>query len=305
MTAESEQKQCPPADGLFGWTAGPVEGRAVVFGVPSDTGNGAESGARHGPEAIRQASGKMDAASVDGVDLGDIDGLHESDWSDAIVRIQTFVDELSLRRGLPVMLGGDHSVSYAAIAALSAHQRVNIVWFDAHTDCCAWPGGSWHNHKQVLRRCASLPGIGTVLQVGHRGITYHDERRLLPNLQVVTAQQALTLDSQALVNLLPDNESVYISIDIDVIDPYSAPGTGHPVPGGMSAHAVATLAAAIARQRPVAGMDLTEVNPLLDVAEGTASIAAGILRQVLCSWAAAVAEKEIVRAIPVMPEVEH
>lgn len=276
--------------GLFGWsrdvdTIGPG---IVALGVPSDVGNGAGSGARLGPAAIRAASLALAAPALQALDLGDVRQLDEMDWSDAIQRIEMIVGTVIDAGGLPLMLGGDHSVSYSAIAAIARRQRVNIVWLDAHTDCCAWQGGATHNHKQVLRRCASLPGVGRIVQVGHRGITYHDERQQVPALQVVPARQAQTLQAEALLDLLPAAEPVYLSVDIDVLDPQLAPGTGHPVPGGLDVGTVCRLAAAIARCRPLAGLDLTEVNPLLDINGSTAMAAATVL-------------DSVVRALPQQP----
>lgn len=265
--------------GLFGWPggAGSICGGLAAFGVPSDVGNGAGSGARFGPAAIRAVSHALPAARLRACDLGDMQGLDEMDWSDAIQRIETLIGVLVDAGVLPLMLGGDHSVSYSAVAALACRQRVNIVWFDAHTDCCTWQGGAWHNHKQVLRRCASLPGVGRIVQVGHRGITYHDERHQVPALLVVSAEQARSLQPEDLLDLLPEDEAVYLSVDIDVLDPQLAPGTGHPVRGGLDVRTVAGLAAAIARHRPLAGLDLTEVNPLLDIDGSTARAAAHVL----------------------------
>ncbi|MNU58216.1 Proclavaminate amidinohydrolase [compost metagenome] len=278
------------SSGLFGWTrdAGTIDPGFVVFGVPSDVGNGAGSGARLGPAAIRAASLALPPPAVQALDLGDVQGLDEMDWSDAIQRIEMIVGAVIGTGGLPLMLGGDHSVSYSAIAAIARRHRVNIVWFDAHTDCCAWEGGARHNHKQVLRRCASLPGVGRIVQVGHRGITYHDERQQVPALHVVPAKQARTLQMDALLDLLPATEPVYLSVDIDVLDPQLAPGTGHPVPGGLDVRTVCGLAAAIMRHRPLAGLDLTEVNPLLDINGSTAMAAATVL-------------DAVVRALPQQP----
>lgn len=277
---------------LFGWPSAkerPLAGGIEVLGVPSDSGNGIASGARFGPEAIRRASLKLRPNAI-GIDHGDIDGVHGYDWADVLEQTERAVEGIAKRKSLPIVLGGDHAISYAAVAALRGHRPLNIVWFDAHTDFCAWPGGRWHNHKQVLRRIAGLEHVGRILQIGHRGITYSDETRRSEKMTVVTAGAAPRLQAQSILDCLPPGQPVYISVDIDAVDPRWAPGTGHPVPGGLSAMLLSDLARTVASNRHVAGLDVMEVNPLLDHQDITSAAAAGIV-------------SEIVSALPVRDEI--
>jgi agmatinase len=268
---------------LFGWPAATDQAREAaieVVGVPSDSGNSIASGARFGPTAIRTASlaFRPDAA---GIDHGDIGNVHGCDWEDVVSQVEEAVEAIVRRGSRPIVLGGDHAISYAAVAAIRYRHPLNIVWFDAHTDFCAWQEASWHNHKQVLRRIAGLDHIGRILQIGHRGMTYSDEARRFDRMKVVTAGAAGSSPAEAVLEHLPPGEPVYISIDIDAVDPRWAPGTGHPVPGGLSVARLAELARLIAARRDVVGVDLMEVNPLLDHRDMTSAAAAAILAELV------------------------
>lgn len=264
---------------LFGWP-GPGAGRGLatfeVLGVPSDFGNGIASGSRYAPAAIRAASIDMPCAAT-GVDHGDVGADRRGDWPDVLVAVERAAADVIARGGRPAVLGGDHAISYAAVAAARRHPVLNIVWFDAHTDYCRLPPEGWHNHKQVLRRIAALEHVGRIVQIGHRGMTYFDESAQFTRLSVIPARAAPALSPGELLAALPADQPVYLSIDIDVLDPLTAPGTGHPVPGGLSLACLTELACAVVAHRDVVGLDLMEVNPMLDVDGRTSRAGAAIL----------------------------
>jgi agmatinase len=266
---------------LFGWPGSGDQaprGTIEVVGVPSDSGNSIASGARFGPEAIRRASLALrpDAA---GIDHGDVGQVHGCDWEDVLEQVQATVEAIIRRGSRPIIVGGDHAISYAGVAALRERGPLNIVWFDAHTDFCSWREASWHNHKQVLRRIAGLDHVGRIVQIGHRGITYCDEAERFERITVVTAGEARQSPAEAILERLPPDEPIYMSIDIDALDPRWAPGTGHPVPGGLSVARLSELARVIASNRDIAGLDMMEVNPLLDHQGMTSAAAAAILAE--------------------------
>jgi agmatinase len=274
----------PPASGLFGWPcASPADaapGTIEVLGVPSDAGNSIASGARFGPEAIRRASLGLTLPGIHGIDRGDLGAAQAGDWSDTLIDIERVVEEIVARNGLPVVLGGDHAISFAAVAAQRSRGPISVVWFDAHTDLCEWPGGGWHNHKQVLRRIAGVAHVERIVQIGHRGLTYSDESTRCDRMTLFTSRQASDLAPGAILDCLPADRSVYISVDIDAVDPRAAPGTGHPVPGGLSVARLSALAGLIASRRRLCGIDVMEVNPLLDRNAMTSAAAAQILASI-------------------------
>lgn len=264
---------------LFAWpiaTPDPKGNTIEVIGVRSDAGNSIASGARLGPQAIRRASLNLHP-EASGIDHGDIEGPQD----DVLQRLEEAVEAIARRESVPLILGGDHAISYAPVAALRKRQLLNILWFDAHTDFCAWPNESWHNHKQVLRRIASLSNVGKIVQVGHRGITYFDEASRYSRITVIPAGVAARTGADAVLEQLPADEPLYMSIDIDALDPRWAAGTGHPVPGGLSVAQLADWARAIASRREIAGLDLMEVNPLLDRQDRTSAAAAAILAEIV------------------------
>ena len=265
----------------------------AIVGAPMDDLVSDRPGARLAPRAIRGASSPPGPHLEVGVDA--FAALRIVDFGDAPVipadpgvshaAIEATVGQVMAAGALPVVLGGDHAISYASIAGLHARGPLNVVWFDAHTDFCAWSGGESHNHKQVLRRISGLAHLGRIVQIGHRGMTYLDESRLSDKMMVVTAAAAATLRSETLLEFLRPDQSVYISVDIDAVDPNAAPGTGHPVPGGLSPALLIELAGLVMSNRHVVGLDLMEVNPLLDCGNLTSAVGANILLQLVSALA--------------------
>jgi agmatinase len=268
---------------LFGWpsaSTGADSARYGVIGVPSDHGNGVSRGAAQAPAAIRRAAARLAPPRQTGIDLGDLVGCHAQDHSTVLARLAEQVEQMS-RRGLrPLMIGGDHSLTYAPVSVLQRQGDVGVVWFDAHTDFSPWSAGQGHSHKQVLRRIEALPGVARVLQVGYRGLTIGDERYLGPTSTVVTTAQARALDAAALLRLMSPGLRWYLSIDIDALDPFHAPGTSAPVPDGLEPAWLRRAVEAMVGHRDVVGADVVEVNPRRDVNGMTSAIAAELLRTI-------------------------
>lgn len=266
---------------LFGWPTheeritGP--GRFRVLGVPSDHGNGVSRGAALGPSTIRRLSHHLTTPLPAGCDGGDIAvpaGLSVGGLLERVYHAVTACLEDGHR---PLVIGGDHSLSFAPIDALQQRHPVGVVWFDAHTDFSPWQGTRGHSHKQVLRRVETLPGVKHIVQVGYRGFTAGDETCLGNKAQVITTAEAAQMHVSALLDRMDRDLPWYISIDIDVVDPFRAPGTSAPVPGGLMPARLVELVAAIARHRQVCGADVVEVNPRLDVEDMTSAVAASVL----------------------------
>ena len=272
---------------LFGWPerqlALPKAGTLCVVGAPTDHGNVISRGAAHGPAAIRRASlnlaappleGGTSATSIVGLPRpGDVHGPHRR-------RDSGICD-----RGLcPLILGGDHSITYAPVSMLQRSRDLCLIWFDAHTDFSPWSGQTFHNHKQVLRRISKLDGVSRIVQIGYRGITGGDERSLGAKSAVVTTACARMLDEQALLALVPRDLPCYISIDIDVVDPFWAPGTSAPVPDGLLPQQVKSMLQTLVRNREIVGADLVEVNPAFDREAATSLVAADLIHGIAEHW---------------------
>ena len=273
---------------LFRWQdprhAAPRTGDLCALGAPTDHGNVVSRGAAHGPAAIRRASVQRAALPSEGWDIGDVDRSDSPDWQPYLHRIGD-ATRMVRRLGLvPLLLGGDHSVTYAPVSVILEEHDLCLIWLDAHTDFSPWSGQDHHNHKQVLRRISTLPGIRNIVQIGYRGITLGDERSLGKGSQVVTSAHVRRLSARELLAFVPSDLPCYVSIDIDVVDPACAPGTSAPVPGGLLPAQIAAFLALLARHRKIAGIDLTELNPLLDPGGGSAAVAAGLIAGLVDHW---------------------
>ncbi len=287
-TTEALGTTGPIQGSLFGWPGGDAwtagEAGLCAIGVPTDHGNGISRGAARGPRAVRLASAGVAPPKVGGFDLGD---ATRADFRNPDRLTRLFADIFGWMRGRdlsPLILGGDHSITYAAVCAMQEARELCLVWFDAHTDFSPWTPGEPHDHKQVLRRTATLAGVARIVQIGYRGITAGDERCLGAEAVVVTTGDARRLDAAALLDLIPAGLPCYISIDVDVIDPFYAPGTSAPVPDGLLPYQVADLLGALVVNREVVGVDLVEVNPVFDGDARTSLVAAELLRSVADRW---------------------
>jgi agmatinase len=273
---------------LFGWPdprRAPLAGEALcAFGAPTDQGNSVARGAACGPAAMRRASRTLSPPQPGGRDWGDVDRSDAPDLETYLDRVAAATHAIRAQGLCPLLLGGDHSVTYAPVSALQRARDLCLVWFDAHTDFSPWDGGTFHNHKQVLRRISKLVGVKRIVQIGYRGITGGDERALGARATVVTTAEARRLDPDALLALVPPELPCYISIDIDVIDPLWAPGTSAPVPDGLPPHMVKTMAETLVRHREIAGIDLVEVNPVLDRDGATVRVAADLIHGIAAQW---------------------
>lgn len=258
--------------------------RLCVVGAPTDQGNAISKGTSLGAEAIRYASLNLAPPQVSGFDWGDVekeDGIDLAAFLNRLAETAASIFDRNLR---PLILGGDHSITFAPVSKLQQSRAICVIWFDAHTDFSPWSGRGGHNHKQVMRRISEMDGVRRIIQIGYRGITTGDERRLGPKIFVITSEHARVLDAQALLTLVPNDMPCYISIDIDVIDPQWAPGTSALVPDGLSPKEVCKLLRAVVQNRLVAGVDLVEVNPNLDMQSATSHLAARLLHELADSW---------------------
>ncbi len=263
---------------FFGSSRDDTNAPVAIFGVPYDLGNPVAPGAREAPARIRRrAKGLEPCADV--VDLGDLRFDYGENPAMIFDRLGGAVEILAESGTFALGVGGDHSISYSLVAPLQRREEIAVVWLDAHTDYNAWSGRGAHDHKQVLRRIADLPGVRRVVVAGHRGFTPGNELELGEPARVLRAADLRSGGPEALLDELPAELPCYLSVDIDVLDPAYAPATSTPVPGGLAPAELEEILAALLRERQVRGMDLVEVNPSRDVDDRTVDFAAGFLRQ--------------------------
>jgi agmatinase len=283
------------------WITDPAEIRArevdvAIIGAPFDDAVSHRPGARFGPRAIREAqytSGSINSLQLDVepfelltvVDAGDANIVPS--WIDrAHAMIYRKVREVAATGAIPIILGGDHSITWpsaTAIADVRGPRSIGIVHFDAHADTAADDWGVLAGHGTPMRRLIESGAVAgrNFVQVGLRGywppvetfkwmeaqgMRYHFMREIEERgIEAVVAD--------AIAEALDGPDLIYLSLDIDVIDPGMAPGTGTPEPGGLLTREVLRAIRQLVGAVDLAGMDIVEVSPPYDHAETTAMAA--------------------------------
>lgn len=277
---------------------------AVILGIPYDEGTTNLSGARLGPRAIREASTQY-AFYKRGRGYHDLEGdrpmlaaLELRDGGDVEViptaqertfaRVGEGVQALSSRGILPVCLGGDHSVSFPIVRALadraSEGAPLYVVQVDAHLDFVDRLDGADRTHASPMRRIAELPGVRGWAQIGARSIvSTGDDLRAARAFWTHMVPGHRVAAGLLEVPPPPPGTLLYLTFDIDALDPAVAPGTGFPEPGGLDFREAAAVIRRVGSWGPLVGMDLVEVNPLLDPSRRTALTAARLLLEALAA----------------------
>ncbi len=254
-----------------------------LIGLPTDSNSSFERGAAGGPAAVRKAlwsdrgnmsceNGMEIGVDVTLTDKGDL-GLGDLDVAADDEIIKMAVGNSAAMGAVPMLLGGDHSVTFPVIEALAAqHGPVHILHFDAHPDLYDDFEGNPRSHASPFSRIMEAGLAASLTQVGIRTLTRHSRdqaERFGVNI--------IPMASFCADNVLPISGPLYISIDLDGIDPSEAPGVAHPEPGGIT---VRELLFILNRQTaPIIGADIVELNPVRDVNDVTAILAAKLVRE--------------------------
>jgi len=271
----------------------------AVVGVPYDGAVTNRPGARHGPREVRSASSMMRAihpvTRVDPFELrrvcdgGDVPFTQLYDVEAVHSEIAAYFSDLVEAAVLPLAVGGDHSITLPILRALAADSPVGLVHVDAHTDTWDEFMGSRYSHGAPFRRAVEegLIDPGRTVQIGIRGaqnftegwdysestgmrvLFMHDVTRL--GIEQVAAEARRVVGA----------EPVYLSFDIDSLDPAFAPGTGTPEVGGLTTVEALTLLRSL-RGLDLVGADVVEVAPPFDPSGNTALVAATLAYEVLC-----------------------
>ena len=275
----------------------------AVLGVPFDSGVSYRPGARFGPSHIRESSRLLRPynpalqvpvfASQQVADAGDL-AVNPFSIGDAIAAIERGARALLERTRFVLMLGGDHTVALPMLRAVSAvHGPVAVVHFDAHLDTWDTYFGAAYTHGTPFRRAAEeglLDRTGC-LHVGIRGPLYSDaDLRQDSELgfQVIPAPDVDQIGVTGMVERIQQrvgDRPVYVSVDIDVLDPAHAPGTGTPEAGGLSSRELLATLRSFA-QLNLVGADIVEVAPAYDHAQITGIAAAHVGYEILSALAA-------------------
>ena len=256
---------------------------AVITGVPYDATSTFRSGSALGPQAIRWASQSIetyspilrrDLETVPFLDRGDLemDTLEPEVMVGAVRRVVA----AGHRDTLTVLLGGEHTVSLGAVQALSErYPDLAVVQLDAHTDLRDVYDDRRISHATVMRRIVEHVAPDRIVALGIRAGT-REEFGLAERYRTLSSLLSVTSTVWAWLQDRP----VYVSLDIDVVDPSDAPGTGNPEPEGITARDLLAFVRRLGDLR-VVGLDLVEVAPPYDPSGRTAVLAATVIRESL------------------------
>jgi agmatinase len=269
---------------------GSLDADVAVLGAPTDEGSPFMPGSRFGPRAIREHSLRfvtdppgyfdpqerrryLEHEMREGrmVDVGDADILPTN-------VIQTFDNITSLTasvlkaEALPVVLGGDHSITYPVVRAFE--RPLHVVHFDAHIDYMPFVHGLEFTNQHAFRHIRMMPNVRSLTQVGIRSIRGSQvmlEDTLRDRNRLITMEEFRDGGHEDFLAPLPEDEACYVSIDIDVLDLPLVPGCVSAEPNGMQYAELRGALFSLAEHADVVGFDLVEVNPQLDVGTGITS----------------------------------
>ncbi|MGI9413898.1 MAG: agmatinase [Hyphomicrobiales bacterium] len=276
----------------------PAHADIVMVGVPFDGGVTNRPGARHGPRELRNQSSLMrmihpatranpyDQCRIG--DLGDVDFPEVYNLDACVDRIHDFYVAVREAGAVPLTAGGDHCISYPIVKAMAAGEPVGLVHIDAHTDTWDTFGGSKFMHGTPFRRAVEAGAIDPerTIQIGIRGAQNSDEGWVYSR---DAGMRVMFMDEVAELNMMDVADEareivgggrVYLSFDIDALDPSHAPGTGTPESGGFTSREAITLLRGL-RGLDFIGADLVEVSPPFDVGGLTALNGATLMYELL------------------------
>lgn len=264
------------------------------LGVPWDVAVGYRPGARFAPQAVRNASLRY-ALTPEGyyhpqhgyrlrglalVDAGDVD-VPTLETELAFERITESARELRRRVALPLFVGGDHSVSFPLLRAFNDVPDLHVVQLDAHLDFTDTRNGTRYSNSSPFRRAVeTLPNLVHITTIGLRGVRFDPEA--IRSAQARGHTLVFRDDLRQSDPLpLPQGKPLYLSLDVDVIDPALFPATGSPEPDGLSFYETVSLLWQVIERNTLVGVDLVEMAPALDPTGTSALVAVRLLLEVL------------------------
>jgi agmatinase len=282
----------------------------VIVGAPIDSGTSHRSGAKFGPQAIRggdylphDASRPHLALRTDGlkdlkvVDAGDL-MMPGGDLVASLAILREATEKISRSGAIPVILGGDHSIASADVAGIANHRghgKISMIHFDAHADTGEDQFGALVGHGTPMRRLIEEGYVrgDRFLQLGLRGywpdhVTLawmRDQGMRSYEMTEIHHRGLNTVLDESFITLQDGCDGVFLSVDIDVVDPGMAPGTGTPEPGGMTSRELLEAVRRICLELPVVGIDVVEVAPPFDSADITAILANRVVLEALSAIA--------------------
>jgi agmatinase len=248
----------------------------AVVGVPFDEGTWNAPGTRYGPRELREGTAMYKMCDltlgfyyIDGdrvilkgkhwADVGDVETWPTvpTQTNDSITRT---IRAILAKKAFPVVLGGDHSITFPVLRAYDV--PLTLIHFDAHLD--TWTGAPGNlDHASWVNRAAKLPNVKNIIQIGMRGLANDFEamdnvRKI--NSTIITSEQIHRRGVEWALSQIPKSENIYVTVDVDVLDPAVAPGTGTLEPGGLSFFQLDDLLTGLGAKGHLLGVDVVEVD---------------------------------------------
>jgi agmatinase len=274
----------------------------AFLGIPYDGGIGFRPGTRFGPREIRTFSVRYSAwggnvpsgywdvnqrkrflKGIRMVDCGDVD-IAYYDFENNRRKMTESIEAILDKGVLPVLIGGDHSVTFPNVCAFSRFGPLDIVHIDAHMDWRDEVGGVRHANASPLRRSKELPFVRNLVHLGIRDIRTSADQIAdaeASGARIFTRCYIRDFGTAAVLEQMPPLGNVYVTIDIDGLDPSIAPGTGSPTADGLLYHEVRALLRGVTKLGNVVGFDLVEVNPMVDLHGQTCLLASTMIMEFL------------------------
>ena len=259
---------------------------ATIFGVPFDSTHSYKPGCRFGPDVIRDAFNNIEIFEPDfGVDLETINIQDLGNIQHTVVAtemldmVEKTTKELQKNKSQLIILGGEHLLTYGTY--MSFPKETGYVVFDAHYDLRDEYADIKLSHAAYLRRIVEKRGAENLIHVGARAYVKEELEFLREhNIQTITNRQIRDGDGPKLLNQFTDNfDSIYTSIDLDVLDPAFAPGVGNPESVGITSRELHDMITSL-QERNIVSADIVELNPSFDNGS-TASLAAKMISTII------------------------
>ncbi len=265
------------------------DGELAFIGLPDDSRSSYRHGSASGPNRIRLAYDGLsfNACTETGIDLTervtDLGNWRPVDeWEETAAGWRDRTRELLRAGAIPFFAGGDHGVTVPIAEALDALGKpVHVVWIDAHGDLYPEFEGSRSSHACTGARMLEMPHIASMTQYGIRTIAPAQHATIEAHKDRLRIHEArhLGIDPLPLPEGIGDDDLVYVTLDLDGFDPAHAPGVSHPVPGGLLPRQVIDLLHRLPGR--LVAMDAVEVNPVVDVGDRTAILAARLMHEAM------------------------
>ena len=261
------------------------ESKIVIFGAPFDSTTSFRPGTRFASSAMRNESfgietyspyQNKDLEDINVFDLGDLE-LSFGNSEIALKKIEDIAQEISEDNKIPLMIGGEHSVTLGSVRAMAKkYPDLHIIQFDAHTDLREEYLEQVYSHASVIRRCWDILGDNKIFQLGIRS-GERAEWEFAKKHVHTTKFNFEGLDS--VVESLKD-KPIYLTIDLDVLDPSEFPGTGTPEAGGVSFVDLHNAIEKVSKLN-IVGIDINELSPVYDQSGQSTALACKLLREIL------------------------